>query len=163
MIHGTARKWGGSHEGMFECARWISGQAPEGHSMHKVVALAHIEMWLDAAKEEQKTYFRSPAVQQEIWAVARKSVLSPAYTRPGSVLSWADRNIYAFCFRLMHEYGAQLEQMRLIGPYITVHPWQYMGNAGQKYEAHRQFAFQQLYGTPAPPWETFAGQAQATA
>ena len=163
MIQSTARKWGGSHERMLGFARSISEQAPEGHSAHTVVALAHIEMWMDLPKGEQKqTYFLAGPVKQEIWTAARRGVLFPGYIHDGTVLSWLDRNTFAFCFALMREYGTQLEQMRLIGPHVTESPWHYQGKAGVFYERHRQFAFQQLYGTPAPAWETFAGQAQAT-
>jgi hypothetical protein len=74
-------------------------------------------------------------------------------------MSWADRNVFAFCFRLMLEYAAQLEQMQLIGPYVVAFPWQYQGKPGQKYEEHRQHAFKQLHGVAAPPWETFLASA----
>jgi hypothetical protein len=112
-LQGLGRKWGGSHEAIFEFARWASGQAPDGHSGHKLIALAHIEMWLDAEKgEPQRTYFVAKPVKQEVMAAARRSILSPNYSRDGSVLSWPDRNIFAFCFRLMRDFGAQLEQMR---------------------------------------------------
>ncbi|HTU73565.1 MAG TPA: DUF4034 domain-containing protein [Trebonia sp.] len=167
MIQATSRKWGGSNEAMLEFARWAAGQAPDGHSVHKVVALAHIEMWLDAPKgEPQRGYFRSPAVMQEVMDVARRSILSPNYAPEGIALSWADRNVFAFCFRLMREYAAQLEQMRLIGPHVVAFPWVYQGTAGQKYEEHRQHAFKQLYAVAAPPWEAFlasAGWAQPPA
>jgi hypothetical protein len=156
MIQGMARKWGGSNEAMLEFARWASGEVPDGHQVHKVVALAHIEMWLDAPKgNPQQTYFSSPAVKQEVLAAAQRSILSPAYARSGSPLSWADRNVFAFCFRLMHDYAAQIQQMMLIGPHVLEFPWQYQGKPAQKYEAHRQHAFQQLHGVPGPDWETF--------
>jgi hypothetical protein len=157
-LQGIARKWSGSHDAMFEFARWASGQAPDGHSAHKLIALAHIEMWLDAEKgEPQQTYFRTEPVKQEVMAAARRSILSPNYERNGTVLSWPERNTFAFCFRLMRDYGAQLEQMRLIGPYVTDAPWHYQGKAGVYYEKHRQFAFQQMYGVPAPAWDKFLG------
>ncbi len=160
MIQGAARKWGGSNEVMLQFARWASGEAPDGHSVHKVVALAHIEMWVDSTKgDAQRTYFQSQSVKQEVLAAARRSILSPAYGQSGSVLSWADRNVFAFCFRLMQQYEAQLEQMRLIGPHVVEFPWQYQGNPGLKYDAHRQHAFKQLYGVAAPPWETFLASA----
>ncbi|HUN37363.1 MAG TPA: DUF4034 domain-containing protein [Trebonia sp.] len=160
MIHATARKWGGSHEAMFEFARWASGQAPDGHPVHKVVALAHIEMWLDSAKgEAQQGYFRSQAVKDEVMAAAQRSILSPNYAPEGIPLSWADRGVFAFCFRLMREYAAQLDQMRLIGPYVVAFPWSYQGKAGVKYEAHRQHAFKELYGVVGPPWEAFLASA----
>jgi hypothetical protein len=157
-LQGLARKWGGSHEAMFEFARWASGQAPDGHSAHKLIALAHIEMWLDAERgEPQQTYFLAEPVKQEVMAAARRSVLSPNYSRNGSVLSWLERNLFAFCFRLMRDFGAQLEQMRLIGPHVTSEPWHYQGRAGVNYEKHRQYAFQQIYGVPAPAWDKFLG------
>jgi hypothetical protein len=42
---------------------------------------------------------------------------------------------------------------------VVSFPWSYQGKAGQKYEAHRQYAFKQLYGVPAPPWEDFLASA----
>jgi hypothetical protein len=155
-LQGFARKWGGSHDAMFGFARWASGQAPDGHSVHKLIALAHIEMWMDAEQGVQPTYFQAEQVKQEIMGAARRSVLSPNYYRNGTVLSWLERNIFAFCFRHMRDYGAQLEQMRLIGPYVTEEPWHYQGEAGVIYEKHRQLAFKQLYGVPAPAWDKFA-------
>jgi hypothetical protein len=141
---------------MFAFARWASGQAPAGHSAHKLIALAHIEMWLDAEKgEPQQTYFLAESVKQEVMAAARRSILSPDYGRNGTVLSWVERNLFAFCFRLMRDYGAQLEQMRLIGSHVTSEPWHYQGKAGVFYEKHRQFAFKQVYGVPAPAWDKF--------
>jgi hypothetical protein len=160
MIHATSRKWGGSNDAMLQFARWASGEAPDGDSVHKVVALAHIEMWLDSPKgEAQQGYFRSPAVRQEVMDAARRSILSRNYAPPSRALSWADRNVFAFCFRLMHDYAAQLDQMRLIGPHVVSFPWSYQGKAGQKYEAHRQYAFKQLYGVAAPPWAEFLASA----
>jgi hypothetical protein len=162
MLQGTARKWGGSHEAMFGFARWAAGQAPDGHSAHKMIALAHIEMWLDSPKgEPQQTYFYAEPVKQEVRAAASRCVLSPNYSRNGGPLSWLDRNAFAFCFRLMRDYGAQLDQMRLIGPHVTSEPWNLQGKAGVIYEKHRQFAFREMYGAAAPPWATFAGQGQA--
>lgn len=140
MIQATARKWGGSHEGMFEFARSVSAQAPDGHSGHKLVALAHIERWLDAPKDQQPAYFRDEAVQAEIRAAADRSVRSPLYA--GGVVDPVDRNPFAMCFYLMRDYDAQLEQMRLIGPHITAAPWQYQGRAGRAYERARQRALQ---------------------
>jgi hypothetical protein len=160
MIQGAARKWGGSNGAMLRFARWASGEAPDGHSVHKVVALAHVEMWLDAPRgQAQQGYFGSGAVGQEVMDAARSSILSPDYARSGSVLSWADRNIFAFCFRLMHEYAAQLEQMRLIGPHVVAFPWEYQGKPAQKYEEHRRTAFKQVYGATAPSWQAFLASA----
>lgn len=140
MIQATARKWGGSHEGMFQFARSVSAQAPEGHSAHKLIALAHLEQWLDLPRERQPTYFHHEAVKAEIRAAADRSVRSALY--PGGLLDPVDRNPFAMCFYLMRDYEAQLVQMRLIGPHITAAPWQYQGKAGWAYERARQKALQ---------------------
>ena len=140
MVQATARKWGGSHEGMFEFARRVSARAPEGHSAHKLVALAHIEQWLDLPKEQRPTYFPAEAVKTEIRAAADRSVRSPRYA--GGLLEPVDRNPFAMCFYLMRDYEAQLEQMRLIGPHITAAPWQYLGKAGPAFERAQQKALE---------------------
>jgi hypothetical protein len=63
-LQGFARKWGGSHEAMFQFARWAAGQAPDGHRAHRLIALAHIEMWLDGEKgEAQQPYFLAEPAQ----------------------------------------------------------------------------------------------------
>jgi hypothetical protein len=51
------------------------------------------------------------------------------------------------CFGLMHDYAAELEQMHLIGPLITPHPWRYQGNPGQAYERARQRALARSAGS----------------
>jgi uncharacterized protein DUF4034 len=150
MIQATARKWGGSHDGMFAFARELSAAAPDGHSAHKAVALAHIEMWLDQPREEQPRYFLSGEVKAEIRAAADRSIRSPRYHRVNSVLAWADRNVFAFCFRLTQDYEAQLAQMQIIGPWITSSPWNYQGNPGKIYERARQRALTELSKTPGP-------------
>lgn len=149
MIQATARKWGGSHDAMFGFAREVSASAPEGHSAHKAIALAHIEKWLDEDRDEQPRYFLAPEIKAEIRAAADRSIRSPRYARAGSVLSWSDRNVFAFCFRLMRDYDAQLAQMQIIGSRITKTPWAYQGEAGVVYERARQRAISEL-GHPSP-------------
>lgn len=135
MIQATARKWGGSHEGMLEFARSVSAQAPEGDSGHKLIALAHLELWLDLPKGEDTAHFKDEAVKAEIRAAADRSVRSPRYA--GGLLDPADRNPFAMCFFFMGDYAAQLEQMQLIGPNVTASPWQYQGKPGRAYERAR--------------------------
>lgn len=141
MVSALAKKWAGSHEEMFEFARSVSAQAPAGHPVHKVVAMAHIERWLymsresDDWKERQRAYFRQDPVKNEIRQAADRSVCSPYY-RPGR-LTPGDRNIFAMCFWQAGDYPAQLEQMRLIGSLNQKFPWSYLGKPGQAYERAR--------------------------
>jgi len=141
MVQALARKWFGSHEEMFEFARRVSAQAPDGHSGHKMIALAHLEQWFDLPRESQVTYFQAEPVKAEIRAAADRSVRSPRYA--GGLLAPTDWNVFAMCFKLTHDYAAQLELMRLIGPLITPHPWRYQGDPGRAYERARQAALRE--------------------
>lgn len=138
MIQATARKWGGSHEAMFEFARMVAREAPDGSSGHKMIALAHVERWLDLPREERPAYFRDDAVGREIRAAADRSIRSAAY--PSDSPTWADRNAFAFCFNLMHDWDAALAQIKLIGPRITPGPWNYQGKPGTAYVNARERA-----------------------
>jgi hypothetical protein len=141
MVQAIARKWAGSSEAMFEFARSVAAEAPEGSPVHKVIAIAHVEQWLDLPEtsadgtELMKVYFRREEVKAEVRAAAEHSIRSPRY-QPGR-LTPVDRNIFAMCFWLMHDYPAQLEQMRLIGRFNQSYPWAYQGKPGWAYERAR--------------------------
>lgn len=146
MIQGTAKKWGGSHDAMFAFARDLSEKAPEGHSAHKAIALAHVEGWLDS--DNKTRYFNPKAIKDEIRAAADRSVRSPAYQRVNNVLQWSDRNLFAWCFRQMGDWDSQLAQMQIIGPWITESPWHFLsGGAGPAYERCRRRALDELAKT----------------
>lgn len=157
MIQALSLKWSGSHEAMFEFARWASAHAPEGHSVHKVIAMAHLERWLELAREpdggeeRQRAYFLGELVREEVYRAAYRSVRSASYAT--SLYAPADRNVFAMCFALMRDYGAQLEQMRLIGPLIQAIPWQYQGDPGLVYEQARARALRAMgqAGSTGPP------------
>jgi hypothetical protein len=154
MIQALARKWSGSHEEMFEFARSESEQAPVGHSVHRVIALAHMEQWLDLPREAddgskpRRAHFLRPEVAAEVYRAADRSIRSLAYvpsrTTPG------DRNAFATCFHLMHDYHAQLQQMNLIGTQITAAPWHYLGRPGPIWDRARTIALAQI-AKAAPP------------
>jgi hypothetical protein len=146
MIQALSAKWSGSHAAMFEFARSASAQAPDGHSVHKVIALAHIERWLSLpgespdGKARQGTYFADRLVREEVNRAAESCVRSAAYAE--SLFTPADRNAFAMCFWLMSDYNAQLEQMGQIGSLIEAIPWQYLGDPGRAYERARAAAMQ---------------------
>jgi hypothetical protein len=156
MIQAVAAKWSGSNEEMFEFARSASAQAPDGHSVHVVIPLAHLEKWLnlpresDDGKVRQLEYFRGGAVAAEILRAADQSIRSPRYLR--NRFTPGDRNIFAMCFWLMKDYNAQLEQMRQIGPLIQAVPWRYQGNPGWAYERARTRALTAIQGASTGGW-----------
>lgn len=153
MIQALAAKWSGSNEEMFEFAQSASAQAPDGHSVHVVIPLAHLEKWLNLPRESddgkalQQQYFRGGAVGAEIIRAADQSIRSPRYL--GNRFTPSDRNIFAMCFWLMKDYSAQLEQMRQIGPLIQASPWNYQGNPGWAYERARTRALTAIQGAGA--------------
>ena len=149
MVQAIARKWAGSHEEMFEFARSVSAQAPEGHSTHKVIALAHLERWLDLPKESRPGYFRDEEVKTEVRRAADLSIGSARYGE--GLFDPVDRNPFAMCFYLMRDYPAQLEQMRLIGPNATDAPWHYLGKAGRAYARARHEALRATGADTAAP------------
>jgi hypothetical protein len=124
MIQATARKWGGSHEAMFDFARSVAARAPEGHSVHRVIALAHVERWLDLPAAQRGGYFLQAGVQAEIRQAAAMSVQSAAF--PGGPVSLHDRNAFAFCFHLMGDRRAMLAEMKVIAGRITTAPWHFL-------------------------------------
>ena len=150
MVQALAAKWYGSHEEMFEFARSASAQAPEGHSVHRVIAQAHLEKWLNLSRESpdgkarQAAYFSDEPVKNEIRWAADRSIRSPGYTT--GRITPGDLNIFAMCFSLMHDFDALLEQMHLIGPLIHPSPWNYQGDPGVVYEVARNRALQATQG-----------------
>lgn len=144
MIQALAAKWSGSHKEMFEFARAASAEAPEGHPVRQTIPLAHIERWMHLSqevadwKERRRLYFLGEPAKEEIRAAADHSIRSPHYV-PGK-LTPAERNVFAWCFGLMQDYQAQLDQMELIGPLFQKAPWHYQGDPGLVYEQARERA-----------------------
>jgi hypothetical protein len=133
-LQGYAKKWGGSHELMFDLARQVAAGAPEGSSAHTVVAEAHIERWLymtnwDREEAAALAYFENPAVQEEIRAAAGRSIFSAAYD--GKKLAPADYNIFTYVFFRMHDWEHARKAMQLMNGILNRQPWAYAGNPEQ--------------------------------
>ena len=107
-------------------------------------AVAVITRWSGLVRQG---YFQRPEVRAEVYRAAEQSVRSPAYVPCRQTP--ADRNTFAFCFHLMHDYHAQLQQMSLIGDQVTTRPWNQIGKAGQIWERSRAIALAQI-ATNAP-------------
>lgn len=131
MSQGGAPKWGGSFSTLFELARQVMDEAPEGHSIHAFVPTVHFERWIDfilkgGTKTDQQGYFRTFQVRDQINQAAQKSVKSPDYCPTHLAIS--DRNMFSMAFWLLGNYRSQLEQMELTGPVIGSVPWNYLGD-----------------------------------
>jgi len=62
MLQGLCAKWSGSHEEMFEFARWIQTEAPAGSPTRGAIAQAHSEKYIDG----ERGWLDRPEVREEI-------------------------------------------------------------------------------------------------
>ncbi|MFG1807418.1 hypothetical protein [Streptomyces sp. NPDC049040] len=117
-------KWGGSHREMFDFARRTARSAPEGSPLGQLVAMAHLENWLDDGGGEVSPVLRDPGVVRELHATAALSVHHPAFVRERD---WAiGVNIFAMAFALAGENAAARVMFRSLGGRVTETPWIYI-------------------------------------
>jgi len=123
MLQYLCRKWFGSDEEMYAFARAAAAKAPAGSPLGKLVAVAHVEKWLDLPGGEDVTYMTQPEVRAELRAAADQSVRHPYFQRrPG----WpVVHNVFAFAFVCAGEWALAAEQFDVIGDRVTEWPWQY--------------------------------------
>lgn len=95
-------KWGGSHEEMFALAHRARREAPEGHYLHALTALAHAERYLffsmsdEENERDQRAYFGQQAVVDDILA-AYRALRGSESTRQGEDLDRA-HELFALVF-----------------------------------------------------------------
>ncbi|MFE6864950.1 hypothetical protein ACFVFS_00165 [Kitasatospora sp. NPDC057692] len=129
-------KWGGSHEEMHAFARTAMLGAPEGGPLGELVALAHLEHWLDLPDGEDHAYLTGPAVRASLREAALRSVLHPAY-RPQR--DWrATHNAFAMVLSLADERELAHAVFAALGDVVTASPWYYLGgDEAENFRAHR--------------------------
>ncbi|MFB7476900.1 hypothetical protein [Kitasatospora sp. NPDC056184] len=129
-------KWGGSHEEMHAFARTATSAAPEGSPLGELVALAHLEHWLDLPDGEDHAYLTGPAVRSSLREAALRSVLHPAY-RPQR--DWrTTHNTFAMVLSLADERELAHAVFTVLGDGVTERPWSYLGgDAAENFQAHR--------------------------
>lgn len=120
-------KWGGSHETMHAFARTSMLTGARGGALGELVALAHLEHWLDLDAGEDAAYIRRPDVVAELHEAADRSVRHPAHGRPRDWLS--TYNTFAMAFSLAGEKKAAAELFDAVEGRVTEFPWQYIDGA----------------------------------
>jgi len=128
-LQGYAEKWGGSHELMFDLARQAAG-APDGASVHALVAEAHFERWLyilgwDKDDAGADTYWLAPTVGEELRAAAMRAVWSPRYER--SRLAPFDHNFFTYCFFSAKDWESARRELEAMDGILIRSPWSYSG------------------------------------
>jgi hypothetical protein len=123
MLQFLCKKWFGSTEEMFDFARTAAAGAPAGSLLPELIAVAHIEHWLDLPSEEKDPYIMSAPVRAELRAAAERSIWHPDYRhRPG----WPSPfNSFALAFSFAEDYPAAAAVFDAIGDNVTEWPWYY--------------------------------------
>jgi hypothetical protein len=118
------RKWGGSHERMHAFAREAMLAAPVGSPLGELVAVAHLEQWLDEEEGAGQAYLRSSEVIRSLYEAAERSVHHPEYERRRD---WARGfNTFALAFAMAGENDAAADLFRVLDGSVTEFPWMYL-------------------------------------
>ncbi|MFJ7965579.1 hypothetical protein [Streptomyces sp. NPDC096324] len=128
-------RWGGDPGQALAFARDALRRAPQGHPLGCVIAMAHIEDWVES---ERGNCLETPAIQAELREAADHSILHPAYARhPG----WQhDFNMFAMALSLAGErHTARRVYQELDGAY-TSWPWTYFAEPEKQFARHHRRA-----------------------
>jgi len=122
-------RWGGEPGQALAFARDALARAPQGHRLGCVIAMAHIEDWVES---DRAGCLEIPEIQAELREAADHSILHPAYTwRPG----WQhDFNMFAMALSLAGERHTVRRVFRALDGAFTSWPWAYFA------EPEKQFA-----------------------
>lgn len=149
MLQFLCRKWFGSHEEMFDFARTAAKSAPGGSLLPELIAVAHIEYWLDLPSEQKDPYIMSPQVRAELRAAAEQSIWHPAYRhRPG----WPSKfNTFALAFSFAEDYPAAAAVFDVIGDNVTEWPWYYSSgrDPAGRFATWRDIAYARRHEVPS--------------
>ncbi|NUP41680.1 MAG: hypothetical protein HOY76_32825 [Streptomyces sp.] len=122
-------RWGGEPGEALAFARDALARAPQGHRLGCVIAMAHIEDWVESDHED---CLETPEIQAELREAADHSILNPAYAvRPG----WQhDFNMFAMALSLAGERHTVRRVFQSLDGAYTKWPWTYFA------EPEKQFA-----------------------
>jgi hypothetical protein len=123
-LQAQCAKWFGSHDKDIRFARKTVAQLPEGHTLHVLIAIAHVErhnmLFREKRGHESDGYFRQPDVREEINDAARRSVLLKPPPKHRHVVD--DCNYFAYCFHRMGQKREARTMFRRAAPWVTM-PW----------------------------------------
>lgn len=125
-------RWGGEPGQALEFARKAFAGAPDGHRLGCVVAMAHIEDWVES---DNRDCLQQPRIRTELREAAERSILHHAYERD---LGWqGDYNIFAMALSLAGSSTASNVFRELEGAY-TEWPWTFMADPQKVYARFRK-------------------------
>lgn len=127
QLQQVCAKWSGSHEEMHAFARTSMLNASPGSALGELVAIAHLEHWLDLDPGKDAKYIRRADVVAGLHEAADRSIHHPAHGRPRGWLN--TYNSFAMAFSLAGENKAAAELFDAIDGRVTEFPWQYINGA----------------------------------
>ena len=121
-------RWSGEPGQALAFAREALSRAPQGHRLGCVIALAHIEDWVESDRGNRLQTF---SIQTELREAAEHSVLHPAYVR---VPGWQhDFNLFAMALSLAGERRTARRVFRALDGAFTRRPWAYFGRPEEQF------------------------------
>lgn len=127
-------RWGGEPGQALAFARDAFARAPQGHNLGCVIAMAHIEDWVESDRED---CLETPGIQAELRDAADHSILHPAYVwRPG----WQhDFNMFAMALSLAGERHTVRRVFRTLDGAYTKWPWTFFADPEKEFaRRHRR-------------------------
>ncbi|WP_436530586.1 hypothetical protein [Actinoplanes sp. HUAS TT8] len=117
-------KWGGTWPEVHAWAAAAMTAAPLGAPQGALVAMAHLEKWLELDGEQATAYLKGDVVRDGIAQAAHRSVWNEGFRRePGWVQA---ASTFAMAFSLMDERPAAGSVFALLGPLASEFPWRYL-------------------------------------
>lgn len=128
-------RWGGEPGQAMTFARDAFTRAPHGDRLGCVIAMAHIENWVES---DDAGCLRTPEIQAELRDAAGHSVLHPSYTRrPG----WQhDFNVFAMALSLAGERQTARRVFQALDGAYTRWPWTYFADPEKQFARHQRRA-----------------------
>ncbi|MFE1285727.1 hypothetical protein [Streptomyces sp. NPDC058751] len=128
-------RWGGDPGQALAFARDAIGRAPQGHRLGCVVAMAHIEDWVES---DSADCLETPEIQDELRKAADHSILHPGYAwHPG----WQhDFNMFAMALSLAGERHTVRRVFQTLDGAYTSWPWTYFAEPEKQFARHHRRA-----------------------
>ncbi len=124
MLEYLLPKWAGSDEQARAFAHDAAAQAPAGGHAGALVALYHLERWLELdGGDPGREYMRDAAVVDDLRDAAARSVLHPDYT--GGPLAAQAHSAFAMAFWLAGRPDEAAVHFDALGGRMTDLPWTY--------------------------------------
>lgn len=129
-------RWGGEPGQALEFARDALTRAPAGHRLGCVIAVAHIEDWVES---DGGDCLQTTRIQMELRDAADRSILHPAYVRrPG--WQW-EYNLFAMALSLANELLRVRKVFQELDGAYTGRPWQlYFAEPEKQFARHHRRA-----------------------